>query len=59
MQAALAALAVELVTNRWSGPMRITLVGFGKELAVTDPAGSHVAARWLRRCPSCRAALPR
>ncbi len=30
--AALAALAVELATNRWSDRMRVTLVGFGEEL---------------------------
>ncbi|MFF5211441.1 BTAD domain-containing putative transcriptional regulator [Streptosporangium sp. NPDC000396] len=35
--AALAALAVELATNRWSDRMRITLVGFGEELAVIAP----------------------
>ncbi|MEU9830309.1 bacterial transcriptional activator domain-containing protein [Streptosporangium sp. NPDC048047] len=34
---ALAALAVELATNRWSDRMRITLVGFGEELAVIAP----------------------
>ncbi|WP_440067580.1 BTAD domain-containing putative transcriptional regulator [Streptosporangium sp. OZ121] len=32
--AALAALAVELATNRWSDRMRVTLVGFGEELTV-------------------------
>jgi len=31
---ALAALAVELATNRWSDRMRLTLVGFGEELTV-------------------------
>ncbi|SFI10932.1 transcriptional activator domain-containing protein [Streptosporangium canum] len=35
--AALAALAVELATNRWSDRMLITLVGFGEELAVIAP----------------------
>ncbi|WP_433252073.1 BTAD domain-containing putative transcriptional regulator [Streptosporangium sp. CA-135522] len=35
--AALAALAVELATNRWSDRMRVTLVGFGEELAVIAP----------------------
>ena len=34
---ALAALAVELATNRWSDQMRITLVGFGAELAMIAP----------------------
>jgi len=38
VQAALAALAVELATNRWSDQMRITLVGFGEELAMIAPA---------------------
>jgi hypothetical protein len=37
VQAALAALAVELATNRWSDQMRITLVGFGAELAMIAP----------------------
>ncbi len=37
VQAALAALAVELVTNRWSDQMRVTLVGFGPELAMIAP----------------------
>jgi hypothetical protein len=37
VQAALAALAVELATNRWSDQMRITLVGFGPELAMIAP----------------------
>jgi transcriptional activator len=32
VQAALAALAVELVTNRWSDRMKVTLVGFGEGL---------------------------
>jgi hypothetical protein len=32
VQAALAALAVELVTNLWSDRMRVTLVGFGEGL---------------------------
>jgi hypothetical protein len=33
VQAALSALAVELVTNRWSDQMRVTLIGFGEGLA--------------------------
>jgi len=37
VQAALAALAVELATNRWSDRMRITLVGFGEELTMLAP----------------------
>ncbi|MFD0891040.1 hypothetical protein ACFQ08_41380, partial [Streptosporangium algeriense] len=35
--AALAALAVELATNRWSDRMTVTLVGFGEELTVISP----------------------
>ncbi|GAA1503334.1 hypothetical protein GCM10009677_38980 [Sphaerisporangium rubeum] len=34
---ALAALAVELVTNRWSDQMRVTLVGFGGDLVTIAP----------------------
>ncbi|GHE33768.1 hypothetical protein GCM10017673_40750 [Streptosporangium violaceochromogenes] len=34
---ALAALAVELATNRWSDRMRVTLVGFGEELTEIAP----------------------
>ena len=37
VQAALAAMAVELVTSRWSGPVSITLVGFGAGLAALAP----------------------
>jgi hypothetical protein len=37
VQAVLAALAVELATNRWSDRMRITLVGFGEELTMLAP----------------------
>jgi hypothetical protein len=33
----LAALAVELVTNRWSDSMRVTLVGFGEGLENVSP----------------------
>ncbi|MEU6729027.1 bacterial transcriptional activator domain-containing protein [Nonomuraea wenchangensis] len=35
--AALAAIAVELATNRWSDRMRVTLVGFGEELTAIAP----------------------
>ncbi|MFC6080788.1 hypothetical protein [Sphaerisporangium aureirubrum] len=34
---ALAALAVELATNRWSDQMRVTLVGFGDDLVTIAP----------------------
>jgi len=37
VQAVQAAMAVELVTNRWSGPVGITLVGFGADLAALAP----------------------
>ena len=37
VQAALAAMAVELVTSRWSGLVSITLVGFGAGLAELAP----------------------
>jgi hypothetical protein len=37
VQAALSALAVELVTNRWSDQMRVTLIGFGDGLAEISP----------------------
>jgi hypothetical protein len=37
VQAVLAAMAVELATNRWSGPIRLTLVGFGADLPALAP----------------------
>jgi hypothetical protein len=37
VQSALAALSVELVTNRWSDRMRVTLVGFGQGLDLIAP----------------------
>jgi hypothetical protein len=40
----LAALAVELVTNRWSDSMRVTLVGFGDGLENISPERVLVAA---------------
>jgi hypothetical protein len=40
---ALAALAVELVTNRWSDRMRVTLVGFGDGLELIAPDRVTVA----------------
>ncbi|WP_212735312.1 hypothetical protein [Herbidospora galbida] len=42
--AALSALAVELVTNRWSDTMKVTLVGFGQELRAIAPERVRVAA---------------
>ena len=43
VQAALSALAVELVTNRWSDHMRVTLIGFGDGLAEISPERVQVA----------------
>jgi hypothetical protein len=43
VQAALSALAVELVTNRWSDQMRVTLIGFGDGLAQISPERVDVA----------------
>lgn len=43
VRAALAALAVELVTNRWSDGMRVTLVGFGSGLEAIAPERVVVA----------------
>ena len=37
VRAALAAMAAELATNRWSDRMELTLVGFGAELALLAP----------------------
>ena len=37
VRAVLAAMAVELVTNHWSGPVGITLVGFGADLTALAP----------------------
>jgi len=37
VRSALGALAVELVTNRWSDRMRVTLVGFGSGLELIAP----------------------
>jgi hypothetical protein len=51
VQAALAAMAVELATNHWSDRMQITLVGFGAELAMLAPDRVSVA-------PSLAEALP-
>ena len=51
VQAALSALAVELVTNRWSDQMQVTLVGFGDGLAEISPER-------VRVLPTLDAALP-
>ena len=44
VQAALAALAVELVTNRWSDRMKVTLVGFGDGLTDLSPERTRVVS---------------
>jgi hypothetical protein len=44
VQAALAALAVELITNRWSDTMHVTLVGFGDGLRELGSPRLSVAA---------------
>lgn len=43
VRAALAAMAVELVTNCWSDRMRVTLVGFGSEITPLYPERTVVA----------------
>jgi hypothetical protein len=43
VRSALAALSVELVTNRWSDRMRVTLVGFGDGLELVAPDRVTVA----------------
>ena len=44
VQAALAALAVELVTSRWSDRMKVTLVGFGDGLTDLSPERTRVVS---------------
>jgi hypothetical protein len=44
VRSALGALAVELVTNRWSDRMRVTLVGFGEGLDLIAPDRVVLAA---------------
>jgi Bacterial transcriptional activator domain len=51
VQGALAALAVELVTNQWSDRMRVTLVGFGAGL-------QNLSAERVSVLPSLDEALP-
>jgi hypothetical protein len=50
-RAVLAAVAIELATNRWSDHMRVTLVGFGEEL-------SHIAPDRIRTVGSVAEVLP-
>jgi hypothetical protein len=58
--AALAALAVELATNRWSDRMRITLVGFGEELTAIAPGRIRAVGSLAEVLPELEAsAAPR
>ncbi|GIH89631.1 hypothetical protein ACFFMN_13465 [Planobispora siamensis] len=52
---ALAALAVELATNRWSDRMRVTLVGFGEELTAIAPDRIRYAASLAEVLPELEA----
>ncbi|MFC5826709.1 BTAD domain-containing putative transcriptional regulator [Nonomuraea insulae] len=54
--AALAALAVELATNRWSDRMRITLVGFGAELTAIAPGRIRAVGSLAEVLPELEAA---
>ncbi|REE98318.1 transcriptional activator [Thermomonospora umbrina] len=54
-RAALAAIALELATNRWSDHMRITLVGFGDELG---GGLAEIAPDRIRNVASLAEALP-
>ncbi|MBB2909637.1 hypothetical protein FHS43_000883 [Streptosporangium becharense] len=56
--AALAALAVELATNRWSDRMRVTLVGFGEELTAIAPDRIRCAGTLAEILPELEAAAP-
>ncbi|MFL6056810.1 MAG: hypothetical protein ACJ72W_28520 [Actinoallomurus sp.] len=50
-RAVLAAVAVELATNRWSDHMRITLVGFGEELSLIAPDRIRVVTTLAEALP--------
>ncbi|GAA4606877.1 hypothetical protein GCM10023195_25430 [Actinoallomurus liliacearum] len=50
-RAVLAAVAVELATNRWSDHMRITLVGFGEELSLIAPDRIRTVATLAEALP--------
>lgn len=52
VRSALAALAVELVTNRWSDRMRVTLVGFGSGLELIAPDRVVIADSLEEALPS-------
>jgi hypothetical protein len=55
VQAALAAIAVELATNRWSDRMRITLAGFSPDLAALAPERITVTATLDEAMPELEA----
>ena len=55
VQAVLAAMAVELATNRWSDRMQIMLVGFGPELAMLAPDRITVASTLEEVMPALEA----
>ncbi|HEY3953802.1 MAG TPA: bacterial transcriptional activator domain-containing protein [Streptosporangiaceae bacterium] len=55
VQTVLAAIAVELATNRWSDRMRITLVGFSPTLAALAPDRITVAATLDEAMPALEA----
>jgi hypothetical protein len=50
-RAVLAAVAVELATNRWSDHMRITLVGFDEELSLVAPDRIRVVGSLAEALP--------
>ncbi|MUN40385.1 BTAD domain-containing putative transcriptional regulator [Actinomadura litoris] len=54
-RAALAAIALELATNRWSDHMRITLVGFGTEFG---EGMAEIAPDRIRAVPNLADAMP-
>ncbi|GII75508.1 hypothetical protein Sru01_04900 [Sphaerisporangium rufum] len=55
VSAALAAVAVELATNRWSDHMRLVLVGFAPELAMVAPDRITVAGSLAEALPGLAA----
>jgi hypothetical protein len=55
VRAALAAMAMELATNRWSDQMEITLVGFGTELALIAPGRVQAVSSLADVLPSLEA----
>ncbi|HEX6469071.1 MAG TPA: hypothetical protein VF069_08240 [Streptosporangiaceae bacterium] len=54
-RAVLAAVAVELATNRWSDHMRITLVGFDEELSLIAPDRIRVVGSLAEALPELEA----